>query len=418
MIPRNVRVAEAPSHGKPVLIYDQRCAGSQAYMRARRRDAAAPAPRERRERRHERDGAQSGRRSGAACRHCSARPRAARPAEPRGAAPGADRGDPPVAVPAAAALCRGRARRPRPIDPREGHPPAAAGAAGRDGIVAEERGRISSWSPASGAGGRRSASGCTRCRSSSGRSAIPRCSKIALVENLQREDLSPLEEAEAYSRLMRGVRPHPGRASPRRSARAAAMSPTRCGCWPCRQPVRRQSRRGRAVGRACARAARRSATRRRSPPKSCAAASMSAPPRSWCGAGPPCRRAERRPRDADTRGAGTRARRASGSRVTLAQRRRGGALTLHYASLDQLDRVLSAAARRLSPFGARLADSRLRALPAGLLRDPQHRLAADRLGRQARRLHVELGLGDAVELRPAAAPRSTARAGGGSCPPA
>jgi chromosome partitioning protein len=33
VIPRNVRVAEAPSHGKPVLIYDQACAGSQAYIR-------------------------------------------------------------------------------------------------------------------------------------------------------------------------------------------------------------------------------------------------------------------------------------------------------------------------------------------------------------------------------------------------
>ncbi|HYZ43185.1 MAG TPA: AAA family ATPase [Stellaceae bacterium] len=32
-IPRNVRVAEAPSHGKPVLIYDHACAGSQAYIR-------------------------------------------------------------------------------------------------------------------------------------------------------------------------------------------------------------------------------------------------------------------------------------------------------------------------------------------------------------------------------------------------
>ena len=32
VIPRNVRVSEAPSHGKPVLIYDHRCAGSQAYM--------------------------------------------------------------------------------------------------------------------------------------------------------------------------------------------------------------------------------------------------------------------------------------------------------------------------------------------------------------------------------------------------
>ncbi len=33
VIPRNVRIAEAPSHGKPVLIYDHSCAGSQAYIR-------------------------------------------------------------------------------------------------------------------------------------------------------------------------------------------------------------------------------------------------------------------------------------------------------------------------------------------------------------------------------------------------
>jgi chromosome partitioning protein len=32
VIPRNVRVSEAPSHGMPVLVYDQRCAGSQAYL--------------------------------------------------------------------------------------------------------------------------------------------------------------------------------------------------------------------------------------------------------------------------------------------------------------------------------------------------------------------------------------------------
>ena len=32
VIPRNVRVSEAPSHGKPVLLYDFRCSGSQAYM--------------------------------------------------------------------------------------------------------------------------------------------------------------------------------------------------------------------------------------------------------------------------------------------------------------------------------------------------------------------------------------------------
>jgi chromosome partitioning protein len=48
MIPRNVRIAEAPSHGKPVLIYDHGCVGSQAYIRLaaemlRRTGTAAPA---------------------------------------------------------------------------------------------------------------------------------------------------------------------------------------------------------------------------------------------------------------------------------------------------------------------------------------------------------------------------------------
>ena len=33
VIPRNVRLSEAPSHGKPALVYDFRCAGSQAYMK-------------------------------------------------------------------------------------------------------------------------------------------------------------------------------------------------------------------------------------------------------------------------------------------------------------------------------------------------------------------------------------------------
>ena len=32
IIPRNVRIAEAPSFGKPVLMYDRNCAGSKAYM--------------------------------------------------------------------------------------------------------------------------------------------------------------------------------------------------------------------------------------------------------------------------------------------------------------------------------------------------------------------------------------------------
>jgi len=36
IIPRNVRLSEAPSHGKPALLYDMRCAGAQAYIKLAR----------------------------------------------------------------------------------------------------------------------------------------------------------------------------------------------------------------------------------------------------------------------------------------------------------------------------------------------------------------------------------------------
>jgi chromosome partitioning protein len=44
MIPRNVRLSEAPSHGVPALIYDHRCPGSEAYM-ALARELIARMPR-------------------------------------------------------------------------------------------------------------------------------------------------------------------------------------------------------------------------------------------------------------------------------------------------------------------------------------------------------------------------------------
>ncbi|QNQ09082.1 ParA family protein [Sphingomonas alpina] len=45
VIPRNVRLSEAPSHGVPALIYDYRCSGSEAYMAlARELIARLPKP--------------------------------------------------------------------------------------------------------------------------------------------------------------------------------------------------------------------------------------------------------------------------------------------------------------------------------------------------------------------------------------
>lgn len=45
VIPRNVRLSEAPSHGLPALIYDYRCPGSEAYM-ALAREVIARLPKE------------------------------------------------------------------------------------------------------------------------------------------------------------------------------------------------------------------------------------------------------------------------------------------------------------------------------------------------------------------------------------
>lgn len=43
-IPRNVRLSEAPSHGLPALLYDSRCAGSEAYMALAREFLARATP--------------------------------------------------------------------------------------------------------------------------------------------------------------------------------------------------------------------------------------------------------------------------------------------------------------------------------------------------------------------------------------
>ena len=57
-------------------------------------------------------------------------------------------------------------------------------------------------SPASAAGARRSAPGCTRFPSSSSKRPTREALQLAIIENVQRADLNPLEEAEGYRALM------------------------------------------------------------------------------------------------------------------------------------------------------------------------------------------------------------------------
>jgi ParB family transcriptional regulator, chromosome partitioning protein len=166
--------------------------------------------------------------------------------------------------------------------------------------------------------------------------------EIALVENLQREDLSPLEEAEAYSRLTREFgRSQAGLAEAVGKSRSHVANTLRLLTLPA--PVRLSLeegvlsagharallgapdpaalalevvRRGLNV-RATENLVRRRATQ---PPSKVQLA--------------------KRGRDADAAALEAELGAAIGLRVTLAPKRRGGSLTLHYTSLDQLDRVL------------------------------------------------------------------------------
>ena len=163
--------------------------------------------------------------------------------------------------------------------------------------------------------------------------------EIALVENLQREDLSPLEEAEAYSRLMEEFgRTQGALAEAVGKSRSHVANTLRLLSLPA--PVRRRLDEGElSAGHARAllaaadpialaaevvrrglnvRATERLVQRRSELP----------PPK-------------RRPRNADTLALESELGNRLGLRVTLEPKKRGGALILRYLSLDQLDRVLN-----------------------------------------------------------------------------
>jgi ParB family chromosome partitioning protein len=72
--------------------------------------------------------------------------------------------------------------------------------------------------------------------------------ELAIIENVQRSDLNAIEEAAAYRELMDRFA-YTQERCPRKSARAAAMSRTRCGCSNCRRPCKAMIRDGQAHGR-------------------------------------------------------------------------------------------------------------------------------------------------------------------------
>jgi ParB family transcriptional regulator, chromosome partitioning protein len=151
--------------------------------------------------------------------------------------------------------------------------------------------------------------------------------EIALVENLQREDLSPLEEAEAYSRLTREFgRGQTSLAEAVGKSRSHVANTLRLLGLPA--AVRRSLEEG-ALSAGHARAL------------------LAAPDPAALALEVVRRRAAqpqpraKRDRDADTVVLERELATALGLRVTLAPKRRGGSLTLHYATLDQLDRVLA-----------------------------------------------------------------------------
>ena len=162
--------------------------------------------------------------------------------------------------------------------------------------------------------------------------------EIALVENLQREDLSPLEEAEAYSRLIAEFgRTQASLAEAVGKSRSHVANTLRLLSLPA--SVRRRLEDGvlsAGHARALLAAADPEALAQEVMRRGLNVRATERLVQRRAG----IQRPRRRIRDADTlaleQELGTRL----GLRVTLERKQRGGALTVHYASLDQLDRVL------------------------------------------------------------------------------
>jgi len=164
--------------------------------------------------------------------------------------------------------------------------------------------------------------------------------EIALVENLQREDLSPLEEAEAYNRLTREFgRSQAGLAEAVGKSRSHVANTLRLLALPA--PVRKSLEEGAlSAGHARALLA--------APDPAALAVEVVRRGLNVRATEKLVRRRATQPaprphpaRDTNTLALEGELATALGLRVTLAPKRRGGSLTLHYTTLDQLDHVVA-----------------------------------------------------------------------------
>ena len=165
VIPRNVRLSEAPSHGLPALIYDHRCAGSEAYI-ALAREVIERLPKLS-------EGRMTDEPTPSAPRAQAALGRGPQRAARRHCARGAGRRPGDAPAPAACACSRSARLRRIPNQPRrhfdeDALDELAESIAARgliQPIVVRPHGTAIRSSPASAAGARPSARGCTKSRS-------------------------------------------------------------------------------------------------------------------------------------------------------------------------------------------------------------------------------------------------------------
>ena len=207
VVPRNVRLSECPSFGKPILLYDIKSKGCESYLALGHEILRArPGP-----------DATGGRPDDGSF---DADPAPSDRSSEARAAAGALRADSP-------GLRAGAGRRSRaatgivrlPVEPIQRDPSQPrktfdeaklrelAESIQDPGViqpvlVRQRRRRTTASSPGSAAGGRRSWPDSRRSPRSSARSPTAEAFELALVENLQRADLNPIEEAEGYRRLV------------------------------------------------------------------------------------------------------------------------------------------------------------------------------------------------------------------------